>query len=231
MIKKKLYRLKNFLKGNECYYSYDIKVQKTKLGNASNNWVICPSYINSESIVYSFGAGLDISFDLELTKKFGAKIYLFDPTPKSIQFIKNQNLGPEFIFREVGIANYTGNARFYLPLNPEYVSATLEILDNSQGFVEVKVERLSDLMQYNNHHSIDLLKMDIEGAEYDVIDDILDSGIPVHQLLVEFHHRFPKTGIKRTRSTIQKLRKAGFALFNVSASGEELSFINRKFKV
>lgn len=229
MIKKKLYRLKNFLNGNEWYYKYDIKVNKTALGNSGYEWVICPDNINSKSLFYSFGAGTNISFDTELAEKFGLKINLFDPTPKSIQYVKVQKLNPDYSFEEIGIADFSGNAKFYLPLNPDFVSATLEKQSDSQKFVEVRVERLSEIMERNKHKYLDLLKMDIEGAEYDVIDDILKSGIEIHQLLVEFHHRFPSLGIKKTRNAIEKLRNAGFALFHVSNTGEELSFINLKF--
>jgi hypothetical protein len=84
-------------------------------------------------------------------------------------------------------------------------------------------------MEKNKHKYIDILKMDIEGAEYDVIDDLLRSEIEIHQLLIEFHHRFPSLGIKKTRQAVEKLRNAGFALFNVSQIGEEFSFINTKY--
>jgi FkbM family methyltransferase len=225
MIRKKLYRLKNFLKGNEWYYKYDLKVNKIALGDRGNEWVICPDSVDRESIVYTFGAGTNISFDTELCRKFELKVFIFDPTPKSIHYVLEQKLSEDYIFEATGIADYTGSAKFYLPLNPDYVSATIEKQSDSQSIVEVKVERLAEIMSRNRHEKIDILKMDIEGAEYSVIDDILKSGINVQQLLVEFHHRFPNYGIKKTRQTIQKLRNAGFGLFHVSDIGEEFSFL------
>lgn len=45
---------------------------------------------------------------------------------------------------------------------------------------------MSDL----HHQQIDLLKLDIEGSEYRVLDEILESQIPIHQIVVEFHDRF-----------------------------------------
>jgi Methyltransferase FkbM domain len=75
------------------------------------------------------------------------------------------------------------------------------------------------------HAHIDLLKMDIEGAEYAVIDDLVDSNIRPAQILVEFHHRMPGIGPERTRHAVLQLRRAGFGLFAVSPSGEEYSFI------
>jgi hypothetical protein len=75
------------------------------------------------------------------------------------------------------------------------------------------------------HDQIDLLKLDIEGAEYEVIDDLVASQIPIGQLLVEFHYRFEGIGPDRTRRAVRALNEAGFRSFHVSAIGEEYSFI------
>jgi FkbM family methyltransferase len=228
-LSKRLYRLKNFIKGNDRYYRYDIRLNKSALGNKTNQWVICPDHIDKGSVVYLFGAGTDISFDTELVEKFGVNVHIFDPTPKSIEFVKARNPGPFVHFDPTGLADFTGETLFYLPENPDHVSATMDRKKNSQEYVTVRVERLADIMKRYGHQQIDLLKMDIEGAEYGVISDLLASGIKVGQLLVEFHHRFPDIGINKTKIAIRELRKAGFALFNVSEIGEEFSFINLNY--
>jgi hypothetical protein len=75
------------------------------------------------------------------------------------------------------------------------------------------------------HDKIDLLKMDIEGAEYSVLADLLASHIRVDQLLVEFHHRFPEVGVNKTKGAIKALNAAGYRIFSVSPSGEEFGFL------
>jgi hypothetical protein len=89
----------------------------------------------------------------------------------------------------------------------------------------VQVRRISSVQQILGHARIDLLKMDIEGAEYEVIDDLLAGPVPVRQLLVEFHHRWPEVGIAKTRTAIRKLNAAGYRIFSVSPSGEEYGFL------
>ncbi len=81
-------------------------------------------------------------------------------------------------------------------------------------------------MKMLGHACIDLLKMDIEGAEYDVLAEILTQRIPVKQLLVEFHHRWPQIGVEKTKQAICALNTAGFRIFSVSLSGEEYSFLH-----
>ena len=41
------------------------------------------------------------------------------------------------------------------------------------------------------------MKMDIDGAWYEVLDDLPASPIKPTQLLVEFHHRFPGIASKK----------------------------------
>ena len=46
--------------------------------------------LDSNSIVYSIGIGEDISFDATLSAKYNCKVYMFDPTPRSIERRKNK---------------------------------------------------------------------------------------------------------------------------------------------
>ena len=80
-------------------------------------------------------------------------------------------------------------------------------------------------MKTLGHEKIDVLKMDIEGAEYDVLSDFLACDASVRQLLVEFHHYWKDVGLQRTREAIRSLNLAGYRIFHVSSSGWEYSFI------
>ena len=72
------------LKGNELSIKPQIKVRKQTLGTEYGGWTIAPERIAEDSVIYSFGIGLDISFDLKLIEQYGAVVHGFDPTPKSI---------------------------------------------------------------------------------------------------------------------------------------------------
>jgi hypothetical protein len=83
-------------------------------------------------------------------------------------------------------------------------------------------------MKQNRHNYIDLLKMDIEGAEYEVLEDIINAGIPIKQLLIEFHHRFKEIGIEKTIKTVKNIEKYGYKLVYVNQkTGEEYTFIKQ----
>ena len=222
-----LLRLKKVILKKDFYSKISKKIKdKTTLGNKGAQWTVCSEHINKNSIIYSFGVGTDISFDKEMIEKFGVNIEAFDPTPKSIQWIREQNLPKGFNFHPIGIAAINGKIEFTLPDNSDYISGSINNLLGSKGEkIQVPVKDLSSLMNDLNHNYIDILKMDIEGSEYEVIDNILSNGIQINQILIEFYHRFPKIGINKSKQAIRNLKKAGYEIFHISNNGEEYSFI------
>ncbi|MGE0089286.1 MAG: FkbM family methyltransferase [Bacteroidales bacterium] len=222
-----LSRIRKTILKKDFFSKKTIKIKnKITLGNKGASWTICTESVDSNSIIYSFGVGTDISFDVQMINRFGIKIYAFDPTPKSINWIKEQNLPKEFIFEPYGLAGESGEIEFTLPENSNYVSGSIHNVLGSKGStIRVPVKNLEEIMKSFSHTQIDILKMDIEGAEYDVIDYIIDKKIDIKQLLVEFHHRFPAIGIAKSKKAINKLKLAGYKIFHISNNGEEYSFI------
>jgi FkbM family methyltransferase len=201
-----------------------IKCAQIKLGNEGACWCVCPQDLSALSVVYSIGVGEDISFDLALIQRFGSQVHAFDPTPRSIEWLQSQTVPPEFVFHAYGVAGFDGSCAFLPPENPAHVSHTIVKQESSRPAIEVPVQRLGTIMKLLGHGQIDLLKMDIEGAEYGVLADLLAHRIRVKQLLVEFHHRWPHIGVEKTKQAISALNAAGYRIFNVSPSGEEYSF-------
>jgi hypothetical protein len=115
------------------------------------------------------------------------------------------------LFRRAGHARYSH----------DYALTPLETAPHRA--LRLPVRRLSTIGNSLGHESVDLVKMDVEGAEYAVIDDLLASGFPCDQLLVEFHH-FWDGSLDRTRDCLDRLDAAGWRLYHVSETGREFSF-------
>lgn len=212
--------------GRDIRFPVEAKVPMVRHGSEYGGWWICPRGISAGAVIYSFGIGTDISFDLSLIETYGLTVNAFDPTPSSIAWLKAQPLPAQFRWQELGIAAYDGRATFFPPADPAHVSHSVVPPEESdrQG-IEVDVRRLSSIMESLGHDRIDVLKLDVEGAEYDVLDEILAGCVRPAQLLVEFHHRVAGIGVERTRRAAAGLQAAGYRIFSVSDTGEEYGFI------
>ena len=127
-MKNAIRRLKSFAKvalGKELFIKPDLVCVKERYGSDYGGWDIVTAGVNSRSVVYSFGIGEDVSFDIGLIEKYNLIIHAFDPTPKSIEWVKKQNLTKQFILHEYGIAAFDGNVSFNPPDNPNHISHTL----------------------------------------------------------------------------------------------------------
>jgi len=176
--------------------------------------------------MYSVGLGEDVSFDLELQRRTGMTVHGIDPTPRSLDYLAKLNLPSAFHVHGLAIGPSDGKARFYPPENPKHVSHTLLARGKTDSGFEVDTLTVSSLMRRLGHKELDILKLDIEGSEYEVIDQILQQALPIRQLLVEYHHQFDAIDVSRTLGSINKLRASGWLVFHVSESGRELSFIH-----
>ena len=115
-------------------------------------------------IVYSFGINNDWSFDESVSTVYGCNVFSFDPS-----IGKGTHKHSEKVwFYNVGIAG------------KDY--------RNSRNW---DLRTLSSIVEMLNHtgKKIDILKMDVEKAEWQSLSNMLDSGIlkNVGQLYLEFH--------------------------------------------
>jgi FkbM family methyltransferase len=203
----------------------DVTIPKVRVGSDYGGWTLSIDLLSQGNpIVYSVGLGHDISFDLALAKAIPCEIFGFDPTPKTRQWIATQPLPGNFHYVPLGLADQDGLVNFAMPSDPSFDDFSIA-RPIKGAFVACEVRRLTSLAKQLGHDKIDLLKMDIEGAEYRVIDDICSGTLLPSQMLVEFHHRLDGAHIRDTLQAIAKLRKTGYLLFDVSASGRELSFV------
>ena len=227
-IKRKLNQLNVMLIRRFGYLKIRVKLDTEWYGSNYGGFFVCPELLNNDSIIYSFGIGEDISFDRTIIQNHDCTVFGFDPTPKSINWINSQNLPVKFHFLDFGISNKSGFIDFYLPKNPEYVSGSIICHDELNEKVIVQMKAFNDIIYELEHRRIDVLKMDIEGSEYDVIDDVLNAQVLIGQILIEFHDRFVENGRRKTQQAIKKLKTHGYEIFSISETLDEISFVNKK---
>ena len=231
-IKRFIKKILILLSGKKSHIKKGIKCKYKWYGNyhGSLGFNVCPTLLDDKSIVYSFGVGEDISFDESIIERHHCKVFGFDPTPKSIDWVKNQDVPKEFLLQEYGIGKNTESVNFFLPKNKEHVSGSIAAHSHlkSDEIIKVQMKSLRDIVNELGHQKIDLLKMDIEGGEYDVLESIFEPNILIDQLLIEFHEHFFDDGKEKTIQVIKSLKEKGYEIFAISDSFNEISFIRKE---
>lgn len=152
-----------------------------------SHWRIPTGLLGSESICYCAGVGEDLAFEVGLLKQFGSTVYAFDPTPRAIRFAEDRMRNAEkFHFSPVGLWSEDTTLRFYAPTNNQYVSHSVLRTGMSGEYFEAPCRRLATLMKERGHGRIDLLKLNIEGAEYEVLRSMMADHIRPKILAVTF---------------------------------------------
>jgi hypothetical protein len=129
-----------------------------------------------------------------------------------------ENQIPQFRFLPLGLAGTTGTLQLAEPFyaaEGSYYSTTA-----GDAAIEVHCLDLKSLVERNQHRHVDMLKLDIEGAEYGVIDQIITCHIPARQILVEFHDGL-LPGVRRRqtwRAIAQLLRRGDKLLAEVGTA-------------
>ncbi len=219
-----------------CELKYDINLPNAELvGNEAYGafYVYMPKLTEEKPpIILSLGIGEDVSFDKDIIRRAKAKVYAFDPTPRSVEYLKNQKMPSSFEFFECAVGAKDGYTSFCVPApDSEDPSGSIhgEVHENGkQELIKVEVRRISTIIKELGIREISLLKMDIEGSEFEVIDDMLKEKIYPNQICLEFHERFFRDGKSKMRNALKNLRSNGYALFAISTSRLEVSFIKRE---
>jgi FkbM family methyltransferase len=157
-----------------------------RLGSSDCGWWVSDRTVRTGGIAYCAGVGNDITFDLALIERYGFEVWAFDPTPAVVDSVRAWNAPPAWHFEPVGLWIEQASIRFYLPANPDHVSVSATNAQGTDSYLQAPVDTLSRIMARLGHSHIDLLKLDIEGAEGPVLEAMIAGGIRPAALCVEF---------------------------------------------
>jgi len=121
-----------------------------------------------------------------------ARITCFEADPTTANILRKnieQNQLKDVTAYNLMLSNKTGEQPFYIDADADgglTMSAYPKLLSNSREIL-VQTGRLSDYI----HGPVDLLKMDVEGAEFEVMADLKESGkiSQVRNMIIEYHHK------------------------------------------
>jgi FkbM family methyltransferase len=113
------------------------------------------------------------------------KVYACEPFPSTYEVLsKNTAPYPNIKAQQIAISNKNGTDTFYFSTaNP----AENSLVRKSANSTEVPLMTLGDFLTQNNINSVDLMKVDCEGAEYDILFGAKDQLHKIKKMVMEIH--------------------------------------------
>jgi FkbM family methyltransferase len=176
------------------------------LGSSYGGWPVPIQLLDQNSVAYSIGAGGDVSFDAELIRRTGCVVHSFDPAPEA-KLHAEQQTSPNFYFHNVAIWSHSGELDMFRAADPNHMALSAVDLQQTQNAVAVPCQTIESIRTEMGHDRIDLLKLAMDGAEYDFVPHLDLSSWHTRVLVVNLQHNRPP---RHAWALIANLRDRGF---------------------
>lgn len=174
---------------------------KWKVENAKHNYRISYPSLGHDSIVFDLG-GFEGDWSSDIYSKYLCQIYLFEPVPTYAKQIKKRfRLNEKIIIHQFGLGDRDFNTQF--SIGAESSSQYIK----SSEMVDVSIQDIKKFILNNAIDKIHLMKINIEGGEYDLLEYMIQSDLilRVENLQIQFHHFIPnaKKRMKKIQVALQ----------------------------
>ncbi|TSC85744.1 MAG: FkbM family methyltransferase [Microgenomates group bacterium Gr01-1014_16] len=173
--------------------------------NDSSDLAIKPDYN-----VVVIGAQIGVYTTLAAQKAYRGKVYSYEPFPESFALLK-ENVAFNGLknVRAFNVAVSDSIKKKILYVSSSNTGAHSLFPDNTKRKLEVKTTTLAKVISDNKLKQIDLLKMDVEGCEYEIFLNASDKTLKkIRRIIMEYHNHIVP-GMKHTM-IMKRLNKAGF---------------------
>ena len=200
-----------------------------RLGTRYGGWWIDSAALGQTPLLVDCGLGEDISFPLAFVERFGGSVIGIEPNPRSLDYCRprcpaGMEIVPQALWTKAGerLNFHLPRPQTQLPKGADGVSGSLvgshEYVAGGEDLA-VTTTTLAEILDAAGCEECDILKLDVEGAEYDVLAELCRTGEirRTRQLLVEFHHGVTHHTAAETAATASALASAGFVLVHVES--------------
>jgi FkbM family methyltransferase len=202
------------------------KATRSKKAKAMGLLFVEPNFLyfppKNKCVVIDVGCSYEADFSCLMIDRHNATSYAIDPTKKHqkelLKLVDNYN--GKLFYLPYAVGSINGELTFYESKENESGSLMQQHVNVQQDTIKsynCKVVTLSALLSEINIIDVEILKLDIEGAEYELLSNITQIELqPFRQLFIEFHHHaLPQYTEKDTRNIVAKIKTFGFNSFSI----------------
>ncbi len=159
-----------------------------------------------------------------------AKISVYEPNPLIFEYLNRNLVNNGFDDIEsfnLGVSKSGGKQKLYIDSSTDMFFSTASMTSNLYNEREIDIEtvKLSEIVKKKKGGVIDLLKIDIEGMEYSVLEESKDYLKNIKNIIIEVHLNL---GVKLEK--IVKLLSPDFDIEGIDGSEPYLKIIKAKAK-
>lgn len=149
--------------------------------------------LTEDSIVLDLG-GNEGSWSEKIIKKYNPYIFIFEPIPKLYNNLVNK-FNKNNKIKIYNAATSDKNTR--CEISNAGAASSLYIESNNK--IIINTISLINFLKENNINHIDLIKINIEGAEYCILEDLINNNMVqnITDIQVQFHQFMPDSSLRR----------------------------------
>lgn len=185
------------------------------------------AHLGADSVIVDAGAHRG-EFSHLLMDRFACRCVLIEANPTLADSLE---AGESDQILRAALSDRDGETDFVFSDNPEAGSIALSSGGAEGGSTTVRTLSLESVLRIAGADHLDLLKLDIEGAEFDLLQHTPDPVLErIHQLTIEFHDFLPDfAGSGLFETCRRRLESLGFECFVMTMHGHgDVLFLNRK---
>ena len=151
--------------------------------------------LSSQSIVLDIG-GYTGDWTYEISRRYGAKVYVYEPVPLSIAALRKRFYdSTNIVVADYGLSSVNG------------IREVVSIADASGAHrhgetrISCRFRDVNEVLTELAYPTVDLVKINIEGDEYDLLNRMLDTGWigRCRELQIQFHSFIPDARNRREK--------------------------------
>lgn len=144
------------------------------------------------------------------------KVFAFEPEPENCHWISKSiqlNGYNNIKLSELALSDTNGEAQLYLGKKSGWHTLLAGQADRNQGTIKISIDTLDNVLEGIGQDRVDMIKIDVEGAEYEVLNGAYQTLIRNHKiiLLIDIH---PELGVNPLK-VCTFLNDLGFSLYQM----------------